>query len=67
MRCVACDCILTDFEATRKSAASGEYLDMCERCFQHIKGCFDVIEREDLRGPVLPDEDKLFEDEEEEP
>lgn len=49
MRCKACDCLLTDFEATRKSRESGEYVDLCNRCFETIKGSFPVIERQDLK------------------
>ena len=30
MRCRACDCLLTDFEATRKE--SDGYLDLCDGC-----------------------------------
>ena len=33
MRCLACDCSLTDFEATRKSLTTEEYVDLCDRCF----------------------------------
>ena len=31
MRCVSCDCELTDYEATRKYE-SGVYLDLCSDC-----------------------------------
>lgn len=49
MRCKACDCIMTDFEATRKAKESGQYVDLCDRCFEHIKGEFEVTERQDLK------------------
>lgn len=49
MRCKACDCVLTDFEATRKSKESGQYVDLCNHCFDSIKGSFPVVEREDLK------------------
>ena len=32
MRCMACDRALTDYESTRKSSATGEYVDLCNRC-----------------------------------
>lgn len=48
MRCVACNCVLTDFEATRKGVNTGEYIDLCNKCFGTIASDIDVIEREDL-------------------
>lgn len=36
MRCCACDCELSDQEATRKSSVTGEYLDMCNHCLSYI-------------------------------
>ena len=32
MRCRACDCDLTDFEATRLDRNTKKYIDMCLRC-----------------------------------
>ena len=32
MRCECCDRNLNDFESTRKSKVSGEYLNMCNKC-----------------------------------
>jgi hypothetical protein len=57
MRCLACNCDMTDFEATRKWMKSHEYVDLCNRCFNSIRSeCSLVEEREDLRiGEVLPD------------
>lgn len=50
MRCVACDRNLSDFESTRKSRETGEYLDLCNKCFNEIQNDLDEIqEREDLR------------------
>lgn len=48
MRCVACNAVLTDFEATRKSANTGEYIDLCNKCFNTIREEVAVIERKDL-------------------
>lgn len=45
MRCYACDCELNDFESTRKSKTTGEYLDLCEDCFTPIADEF--IENEE--------------------
>ena len=36
MRCQCCDKNLNDFESTRKSASTGEYLDMCNKCYSTI-------------------------------
>ena len=49
MRCLACDVELNDFEATRKSVHSGQYVDLCDKCFSTIKGTFEVEERDDLK------------------
>lgn len=50
MRCIACNCVLTDFEATRKSLTTGDYIDMCNHCFSTIEEDVMVEERDDLRG-----------------
>ena len=47
-KCLACDCFLTDFESTRKSAGTGEYLDICNSCFASISDEVLTIDREDL-------------------
>jgi hypothetical protein len=36
MRCICCDKNLNDFESTRKSVSTGEYLDMCNKCYSTI-------------------------------
>jgi hypothetical protein len=56
MRCIACNAVLTDFEATRKGVNTGEYLDMCERCFSTIRDDIEVIERKDLLEDGYEDE-----------
>jgi hypothetical protein len=48
MRCLACDANLTDFEATRKSSITGQYIDLCNGCFSTIKDQVYTIERPDL-------------------
>lgn len=37
MKCCACDKELTDYETSRKSEETGEYIDMCLSCFKHIQ------------------------------
>ena len=57
MRCQACNRALTDFESTRKSATSGEYLDLCNQCFAEISSEVDALEREDLRDQDTIDDE----------
>lgn len=47
-RCKSCDALLTDFEATRKSLSTNEYLDLCNGCFAPISDEIPTIDREDL-------------------
>ena len=48
MRCKACDTELNDFEATRKSSVTGEFLDLCNNCYKAVKYDVQAIERYDL-------------------
>lgn len=48
MRCLSCNCILSDYEATRKSAHTNMFIDLCNRCYGSIQDDIDVIERPDL-------------------
>lgn len=48
MRCICCDKNLNDFESTRKSASTGEYLDMCNKCYSSISDDLLSVERYDL-------------------
>jgi len=48
-RCVSCNRNLSDFEATRKHAVTGEYLDICNKCFKDVVGAIPVDERADLK------------------
>lgn len=36
MRCQACDCLLSDQEATKKSKITGEYYDLCSNCLSYV-------------------------------
>ena len=47
MRCKACDKSLTDYESTRKSMTTGEFLDLCNDCYKHIKEDVYVIDNPD--------------------
>lgn len=48
MRCYCCNKMLSSFESTRKSANTGEYLDMCNKCYGTIKEDMPSLERADL-------------------
>jgi hypothetical protein len=54
MRCLSCNAALTDFEATRKSAETEQYLDLCNHCFYTVCDDIATLERDDL----ATDEDK---------
>jgi len=47
MRCKACDKSLTDYESTRKSMTTGEFLDLCNDCYKFIKEDVYVIDNPD--------------------
>jgi len=50
VKCLACDVVLTDFEATRKYEC-GDYIDLCNHCFHSgVSEELLSVEREDLRG-----------------
>lgn len=52
MRCLSCDRKLNDYESTRKYASSGDFVDLCNRCFSEIAD--DVP---DLEGDGFEDHD----------
>lgn len=58
MRCLACDALLTDFEATRKSKESGMFIDLCNLCYREVHSDINAIERPDLlhEEDVMDDE-----------
>ena len=47
MRCVSCDCELTDYESTRKYE-EGEYLDLCNDCSRGMDEEIATVNRMDL-------------------
>ena len=57
MRCTCCDRLLNDFESTRKSKSTGEYLDMCNKCFSMVEEDIEYIGREDLSEEDVPDDE----------
>ncbi len=53
MKCVACDCLLTDFEATRRHAVHGYFFDLCSPCLASVPVDLETVERFDLFDPEL--------------
>lgn len=49
MRCYCCNRALSDYEATRRSVTTGNFLDMCNKCYGSISGEVLAIERPDLK------------------
>lgn len=50
MHCRICDAMLTDFEATRRNANTGQFLDICNVCFSEsgLKAIMPTRDRKDL-------------------
>lgn len=47
-RCLSCNVIMTDREATRKYASSGTFIDLCNHCFAHVAEDIPDIESENI-------------------
>ena len=43
MKCLSCDSILTDEEATRRVKSSGEFLDLCNLCYFPIHNEVELV------------------------
>jgi len=65
MRCLSCNKNLTDFESTRKFASTGEYLDLCNKCYSDIQDDVDTLVRPELQDDEQPFEDDDYDNEEE--
>jgi NAD-dependent SIR2 family protein deacetylase len=44
MRCLACNSELTDAESVRKSKVTGEFIDLCNKCYDTITDDADVFD-----------------------
>ena len=62
MRCLSCNIVLSDFEVTRKSKKTQQYLDLCNKCFDHIKSQIELTERYDLLNTDDVDSDNEYEE-----
>ena len=66
MRCLACDRALTDYEATRKHAVTGTFIDLCQQCFKTVqadahlptKDRKDLISSDDIDDGLEENDDK---------
>lgn len=56
MRCRACDGLLTNFDATIKSATTNEYLDLCGSCRRYLPPSIVLVERADLAAEESEEE-----------
>lgn len=65
MRCLSCNVILSDKEATRKYASTGEFVDLCDHCFSTVDDQILVVDGTgddepdmyDFSGEEFPEED----------
>ncbi len=60
MHCLACNCELTDVEATRKDT-HGKFLDLCTYCYYEIKNDVAISNNFDLN--IVETEHSPLEDE----
>ena len=54
MKCYACNVSLNDFESVRKSLVTGEYMDLCNKCFKGL-GIQTNEEDEDYSTAIYED------------
>jgi hypothetical protein len=59
MKCRSCDTFLNIREASRKSAVTEEYLDLCDHCFRYVREDFHDVEE----NPEYLDDNNATEDE----
>lgn len=64
MHCSCCDRLLNNFESTRKSKSTGEYLDMCNTCYATIADDLAVVNRTDLEPNDIPDDEYIIAEDE---
>ena len=58
MRCLSCNDALSDQEATRRVQSTGEFLDLCNRCYEFIKEDVKTYERADLEASFIDKEEE---------
>ena len=58
MRCLSCNCVLNDREATRRGLSTNEFIDMCDNCYDTIRELVPAYSR-DEGGDEGDSEDSL--------
>lgn len=60
MRCVSCNKNLNDSESTRRVVSTGEFLDMCNKCYADIAHDVPTISRPDLNPYEQIEDDEYW-------
>jgi len=47
MRCLACNAELSNAESTRKYESTGEFIDLCNKCYYTINNDSEVLDNTD--------------------
>lgn len=63
MRCLSCDRKLNDYESTRRYASSGDFVDLCNRCFSFVADDIPDLEGDGFDPSDYTDETELSEEE----
>jgi hypothetical protein len=63
MRCVCCNKLLSDYEATLKHGETGEYLDTCSSCLDDIMSEVDLHVKDNPKLLQKNNTDDDFDDE----
>lgn len=48
MRCICCNVVLTPYESSFKNSSTGDYMDMCTKCFSFVRDDIDVTVNREL-------------------
>ena len=62
MKCYCCNRLLNDFESTRKSKTTGEYLDMCNKCYTTIAPVVKTESNDNFEPFEIPDDEAEFDE-----
>ena len=52
MRCLSCDCNLSQREDSRRSILTGERIQLCDPCYEEISGEVPTLSRNDLPNEI---------------
>jgi len=55
MRCYSCQCVLNNFELTRRVESTQEFLDMCNKCYRDVEQDIPTVCRSDFNPNEQPD------------